>query len=105
MDAEEEGQKEIVPLKASTVTARATWFNLSLLRAAKCVYMPTERVLACVLPPRISVRAPPECTAPAVSPGETENETEGDRTWRQATRRTGFFPPADHMTHFPAFYC
>jgi len=37
----------------------------------------------------------PECTAPAVSPGETENETEGDGTWRRATRGAGFFP-ADH---------
>lgn len=40
-----------------TVTARATCFNLSPLRAAKCVYKPNDCVLACFLPPRISVTA------------------------------------------------
>lgn len=34
----------------------------------------------------------PECTAPALSPGETENETKGDRTWRQVTWKSRAFP-------------
>lgn len=40
-----------------TVTARATCFNLPPLRAAKCVYKPNDCILACFLPPWISVSA------------------------------------------------
>lgn len=43
--------------RCSAVTARATCFNRAPLRAAKCVYKPADCVLACFLPPRISVRA------------------------------------------------
>lgn len=40
-----------------TVTARATCFNLPPLRATKCVYKPNDCILACFLPPWISVSA------------------------------------------------
>lgn len=40
-----------------TVTATATCFNLPRLRAAKCVYKPNDCILACFLPPWISVSA------------------------------------------------
>lgn len=39
------------------VAASATRFSRAPLRAAKCVYNPADCVLACFLPPRISVRA------------------------------------------------
>lgn len=76
-------------------------FSFSPSVEAKCVYMPDNHVLECVLPPRISVRA---SAAPADSPGETENETEDDRAGRQATCTTRFSPHTVQR-HISCFYC
>lgn len=75
----------------------ALHFSYSPSVEAKCVYMPDNHVLECVLPPRISVRA---SAAPADSPGETENETEDDRAGRQATCTTRFFPAYGTEAYF-----
>lgn len=81
--------------QSSAVTARATCFNLPPLRAAKCVYKPTDCVLACVLPPRISVRA--SLSAPLL-----QSHRERQRARQRETRCGGKrlekqgFSPADH---------
>lgn len=62
MDMKEKGKDRRHWVRSScsqslTVTARATCFNLPPLRAAKCVYKPNDCILACFLPPWISVSA------------------------------------------------
>lgn len=88
MEMDAETGRELVPLKASTLTARAACFNLPSSKGSQ-VCLHASRL-------RPSMRSASsdqcqsllECTAPAASPGETE----GDRTGRQGDLRSRAFP-------------
>ncbi len=83
----EEGREEQVPLSKLHCYCQSHLFQPSSSKGSQvCLHANRLRPSMRSASPD-QCQSLPECTAPAVSPGETENETEGDRTWRQATCR------------------